>query len=539
MLSAKLAIDQAQLRMSIDPNDIFNTLMALGPPDTISMPEAFKRIGSLIDLAGDLDKEDGIARALGWCDDLAQRKLNKQQKTLLDYFSANAWANRQRFRHRNVDTSWQWEQPELQQQVFHLRRALQSDGFAKLSDLRQCQILTNLGNQLSAVGRFVEARPAWTRALEEGDPSFGMALGNRGYGLMLYARSLYDTGHKRVFLHFAHKDLSAALSPKASRYTHPDAKAFFTERKTEIEGLLGARNVERAVAMDEYPLGDSRDEQHYRRWVLERGLFLNPLNDLGPHNIAARDILSLPTFTTAINEPPSLIGLFDHMKQEFVSARWLLYDGLNATTTHFSDRQVALYNTLDYPSYGLAVEKLKAAYRAAYSLLDKIAFFMNDYAKLNINERQIYFRTIWYENCDRNNAVRSIFVDSENWPFRGLFWLSKDLFDPAVQDVMEPEARALYLVRNKLEHSYLKVHEIVVPRMRHKIVPDLWTDRLAYPVQREMFESMTLHVFRLARAALIYLSLGMHREELRRDKANPKAKRVSMKLDLWRDAWKR
>jgi hypothetical protein len=104
---------------------------------------------------------------------------------------------------------------------------------------------------------------------------------------------------------------------------------------------------------------------------------------------------------------------------------------------------------------------------------------------------------------------------------------------------MEPEARALHLVRNKLEHSYLKVHEIVVPRRREKSVPDLWTDRLAYPVQREMFEAMTLHVFRLARAAMIYLSLGMHREELRRDKANPKAKRVSMRLDAWCDAWKR
>jgi hypothetical protein len=114
------------------------------------------------------------------------------------------------------------------------------------------------------------------------------------------------------------------------------------------------------------------------------------------------------------------------MKQEFVSARWLLYEGLNARTTHFSDRQVTLYNTLDYPSYGLGVERLKAAYRIAYSLLDKIAFFLNDYAKLNINERQIYFRTIWYENCDRNNPIRPIFEQSKNWPLRGLFWLSKD-----------------------------------------------------------------------------------------------------------------
>ena len=37
----------------------------------------------------------------------------------------------------------------------------------------------------------------------------------------------------------------------------------------------------------------------------------------------------------------------------------------------------------------------------------------------------------------------------------------------------------------------------------------------------------------------LYLSLGMHREEQKRDSANPNAKRVSMTLDAWRDAWKR
>ena len=478
--------------MTVDSNRAFDKLMALGSPNSIGVPQALRRIGSLVDLAGDLDKEIGIARALEWCDDLSQRKMTKRQEALLDYFRANAWASRQRTKHRNVDAAWQWEQPELQQQVFHLRRALQSPGFAKLSPLRRCQILTNLGNQLSAVGRFVEARVAWTRALSI-NSAFGMALGNRGYGLVQYARSLYDSSHKRVFLHFAHKDLSAALSSKAryGGYKQQDAKVFFAECKAEVEALIGTRNVERIIPMDGYPLRDSKDERSYRQWALERGLFLNPFNDLGSHSIAARDILSLPTFSTAIDEPPSLIGLFDHMKQEFASARWLFYEGSNATVTHFSDRQVRLYNTLDYPSYCLAVEKLKAAYRIAYSLLDKTAFFLNDYAKLNIIERQIYFRTIWYENCDRNNPIRSIFERSKNWPLRGLFWLSKDLFDPTVQDVMEPEAKSLYLVRNKLEHSYLKVHEILVPRPRNKAIPDLWTDRLAYPVQREMFEAMT------------------------------------------------
>ena len=36
-------------------------------------------------------------------------------------------------------------------------------------------------------------------------------------------------------------------------------------------------------------------------------------------------------------------------------------------------------HTLDSPAYSLATEKMRAAFRVAYSILDKIGFFINDY----------------------------------------------------------------------------------------------------------------------------------------------------------------
>ena len=161
------------------------------------------------------------------------RKLTKQQSVLLEYFRANAWANRQRSKHRDADAVWQWKQPEQQKQIFHLRRAMLSPGFDKLSPLRRCQILTNLANQLNTVGRCVEAIAIWTRALSI-NPAFGMALGNRGYGLTQYARSLYDNGHRGVFLYFAHNDLSAALSSRAKFWGHEkiNAKALLCCQKS-------------------------------------------------------------------------------------------------------------------------------------------------------------------------------------------------------------------------------------------------------------------------------------------------------------------
>jgi len=58
-------------------------------------------------------------------------------------------------------------------------------------------------------------------------------------------------------------------------------------------------------------------------------------------------------------------------------------------------------------------------------------------------------------------------------------------------------------------------------RMSAPAPPDLFKDTLAYSISRKQLEERTLHVMRLAREALIYLSLGMHAEEKRREAASP------------------
>jgi len=62
----------------------------------------------------------------------------------------------------------------------------------------------------------------------------------------------------------------------------------------------------------------------------------------------------------------------------------------------------------------------------------------------------VYFKTIWYEKAIFGRGVRASLRDSKNLPLRGLFWLSKDIFDENLQDVMEPEAQALYVIRKPL-----------------------------------------------------------------------------------------
>jgi hypothetical protein len=520
---------------------MFDRLMASQGPAGLSTATALEQIGLLIDLSGDLAREHGTTRALLWADELERGALSATDAALLEYFRGNAWANRQSARHGDHMAAWAWDQPELQQQLRLLRGAVQHEGFCKLPNLRQCQIFTNLANQINTVGRFVESQEYWSRALAI-KPRFGMALGNRGYGLAEYARALYDQGHKGVFLWQAYRSLTAALSDEAEYegQGYDGAKAKFANIRDQIAARIDVKEAERSVDLDGHEVGTSKQERAYRIWCLDNTLFLNPLNDLGAHRIAARDILHLPPFVAPIDEPPSLLGLFNQLKQEFVTARWLYYDGTRSDGVHFADRGVFLLNTLDYPSYSIATEKVKAAYRLAYSLFDKIAFFLNAYLDLKLDEARVYFRGVWYVNADRKQGIRPELELSENWPLRGLYWLAKDLFDKGFHDVTEPDAQALYAVRNQLEHRYLKVHESYVPPPANPSAVDrMWTDDLAYSIQREDFEAKTLRVLKHARAALVYLSLAMHREERRRAEGKGDTRTVPMSLDPWDDDRKR
>lgn len=516
----------------------YDDLIALTDLNHLPPQEALDHLGTLIDLAHELDKAEGTLHALQWCETLDGRELSASERAELDYFWANAWGDLQSARHADPAVAWAWEQPEQRKQIFHLRRALTNNAFADLPVARRCQILTNLGNQLNTAGRFVEALPYWSRAIEL-VPEFWMAQGNRGRGLLRYGAELYDPGHQGVLLVFAHDDLATALAnaDQHEHMGHPAARAAFQERQDEVIAYRDIEALRETIDLDGHSLGNENDEQSYRRWCLHHGLFLNPLNDLGAHSIAGHDVLTLPSFTLPIDEPPVLVGFFNQLKQEYASARWLYFEAGRGDEAHFSDRGVLLYNTLDYPSYGLALEKVKLAYRAAYSIFDKIAFFLNSYMQLGMKPKSVSFSRIW--RASPGAPIRSEFDQSENLPFRGLYWLSLDLFEEEFQEVGDPDARALKEIRDHLEHKYLKVHEMLLSgTTQSQRFMGPFTDTLAYSIGRGDFEEKTLRLIKLARAALIYLSLGMNREEKRRAKDKPAGIIVQGGFDTWDDEWK-
>lgn len=322
-----------------------------------------------------------------------------------------------------------------------------------------------------------------------------------------------------------------------------DARKSFDAYRLRIESALSPEFLAQEFDVNSFSLGASRQEIEYRRWCLKNRLFLNPLNDLGPYPIGGRDTLTTPDIVDSIDTGPRYPGFFNQMKQEFTSARYLYYEGVNEEQPHFSDRGVLLYNTLDYPSYSLAIERVKSAFRMCYSIFDKAAFFLNHYLDLAIPEKSVTFKTFWYIKQSRKKGLRADFENRQNWPLRGLFWLSKDLYEEEAgfKEAIEPDARELSEIRNHLEHKYLKLHgdDWSGPPPANDELSRSLSDTLAFSIYRRDFERKTLRLLKLSRTALMYLSLAIDCEEQqRKKKKDPNSFVMRTPLDVWEDEWK-
>lgn len=516
------------------PEIDFEVLTATGIVG-LSDEAALDHIALLIDASYDLKRPDGTTRAFSLLDELEGRANVPAARVpaTIHYFRANAWNNR--LHEAGEQQSWDWEQPQRQNEILELRRAVRHPGFADVLPFRQWQIRTNLGTHLSAVGRIIEAIELWDGVIAD-EPRFAKALGNRGQGLMAYARNLEDDGHRTVFFEQAHASFERALATGAIHETDIEAvSAIYRTERDYIASTVDVDSVRADLDLNGFSLGSSDAERAYRAWCLEQMLFINPLNDLGRYSIAATDVMMLPSITegTASAYPPAIIGFFNQLKQEYASARYSLYQGLNSTGPHFSDKDVQLYNTLDYPSHGRGTEQLRTAFRVAYSVLDKVAYFLNAYMQLGHAPHRVSFRSVWYEPKGKEpRPLLQRLQAHENWALRGLFWLSKDFYEDEFKAVTEPDAEALADIRNHLEHKYLQLHEMGDGPQEDG------ADGLRYSLGRREFEEKTLRLFRYARASLIYLSLAVHREEALRRDGKAETFVLPVPLTLWDDEWK-
>ena len=487
----------------------------------LSDAQALAHIGRLIDDALDASFERGVKRALYLLDELSKRELADTDGALAEYFRANAWAARSHI--ANVRRSWSWEAPERQEELLALSRASNHSGFASLDRVRRCQILTNHANLLNVVGRPIDAVAVWDAALKI-IPGFSMARGNRGYGLKGYAGMLVDDRERAIVALHAFDSLRAAMADDASHDSvDPRAAiAFFANHATQLAGAVDIEVVRAMQDLDRGDEGRSKTERAYRHWCLQHRLFLCPLNDLGSHPAAATDDLMLPPLIEGLNDrpnghlPPPIIGFFSQMKQEYAAARFTLFEGMSSTRVHFSDRGVSLTDTLDYPLYSLASERVRTAFRIAYSLLDKVAFLVDRYWALGKVPDKISFKNVWM--VENKARLLPQFEERDNLPLRGLFWLSKELFDDQLKETTAADARELHSIRNALEHTYLRVSE---GWAKPFMINEVRNNNFGIAIGSDELEAKAIRVMQMARSALFYVSFAIGVEERKKQRAKP------------------
>ena len=492
--------------------------------------DALTHIGCLIDDAFGASFERGAKRALHLLDELSKRDLIDTDGALSEYFRANAWAALSHI--ANNRRSWSWEAPERQEELLALSRASNHVGFWGLEKIRQCQILTNYANLLNMVGRTIDAVAVWDSALKV-IPDFAMACGNRGCGLKTYAGMASNNRERAILALHAFDSLHSAIS-EDSIWDSIDPRAALKYFSDEAENISIRVNIDAVRAMQNLDFGRegrSNDERNYRQWCLKHRLFLRPLNDLGPHLAAATDTLMLPPLIEGLNErpnghlPPPVMGFFSQMKQEYVSARYMLYEGISSTKIHFSDRGVSLTDTLDYPLYSLASERVRSAFRIAYSLLDKTAFLVDNYWNLGKKPERISFKNVWM--IENKARLLPQFEGHDNLPLRGLYWLSKELFDEDIKQTTAVDARELHSIRNALEHAYLRVTE---GWAKVFTINESNNNGFGISIGSDELEAKAIRIMKIARSALLYLSFAIGAEEQKKRQANPSQFIVSMPL---------
>jgi hypothetical protein len=258
------------------------------------------------------------------------------------------------------------------------------------------QQLTNLGNALSACGRFVDALHYYDRAIAV-SPNFGMAQLNRGQALeYLNAAS---GSYSIKMLYEIHKAFAQAA---ASESTEPYAR-HAAARHAEVAASV---ILEHGHSLSEDPhaleqdAAEAEGHDEYWRWCLNSSLTLSE-HSLYCHCIGARrDDLSILTRSADLSGllVPRMELLLNRVKSEYCLARALHYQAITkqASLKWAIDAFEGTYtDLLDGELSGIETEFLRTSFRLCFGILDRIARGVCTFFNVAKGSDKLYFESFW------------------------------------------------------------------------------------------------------------------------------------------------
>lgn len=452
------------------------------------------------------DRKDttGLKTEISRANDLLSQNLFTEQTVSLNYSIATAYADIESIDFHSLSRS---EIEELQENyIYHYRAAL--DNIEKIgSDTNGLyqQLYTNAANAYSRVGRILEAMRLFNIASSK-YKMFPMAFGNKGISAYKLAFYTYDPNHAHILRHFAYFCLTEALKHKKYLDLHGNASMYFEDIKAIIEGCYPKDYLDAPLDLGKYDFGKTKREQGFRKWATLEILFLDELNDIMTAPIVATDYIHLPSMIYDVDSERWKFhyGMFNQIKQEYVSARYLFYDGIqDRRSAHLADKEV-LQIEIDMDVHSHSDYCIRTAFRTLYSVLDRIAFFINEYFALGMKVGKVSFRSIWNEQ----NGNPSVLLElcKNNDMLNSIYWLSKDVYEKNYKLTTKPSSKEFDTLRNRMEHRYAVSTLDEVPN----------GDDFTYRISTVDLYNKTLDLMKLVREAIVYLSFAIHIEENRK-----------------------
>ncbi len=353
------------------------------------------------------------------------------------------------------------------------------------------------------LGRGVEALYAYDEALRI-DKYFSMAIGNKAKALRFFAdisgayrRAIYLEAYQAIKSIIENQDLVSIGGLRAIKSFEDELKyieAVFKDKK-DLTNKLTHQNYNYK--------GLSEFEKFYLEYCVIEKLFLN----FHLHEYKCEASISDPIFISMITKVEDkdtfykLAKSINQIKEDYAIARLLLVQSQFRRGDFDSiSRRTTFVNTLDYSQFNLYYGLLKAAFKEAYNILDKIAVFINDYYKLEMPEDRIYFTSIWY--CNNCRKIRGEILKSKNISLYALY----DIY----QDFKSGYHNKIQNIRNASTHRKLVIFDSMLTRWDKK------DDK--HNIGYDTMLGETINLLRLAKSAIIYLINFVNIEENKKRK---------------------
>ena len=470
--------------------------------------------GLLIDIGCESDNENDLIRAIDFMIKCEQKLTKHIKRSSFYYNLGNAKHGlssiylRKNPGVKNLETV----KTLMQEPINYYWLAFKNLDQKNSKDLR-FQILINLSHCLLDVGRLVEAINFLDMVLRE-KPEYTQALMSRGTALNQIATLTNCSLTVNLFVQI-YKAIDEAL--KTNKLPEP-FKRIALDRKASVftkiqEFGFEITNIENEISES---FKESLKHNRSRRFAIRNFLTLNEHALYCNCSVSSKDDLTLGVpFAVLKGE---IIGkqelLLNRLKSEFALARLLFYQSKTKKKMDFDSGFSELH---DGEVISPQAEMLRSSFRISYGILDKIGLGICKLYDLSKENENILFEAFWKKNNERWDKLNSI----RNYHLNALYSTACDL------NSTSGELKQFKEWRNKLEHKILILGD---PKNEKKDILKLYEDKdFVVIADLKDFETKTLHLLQLTRAAIFSFVYCVRLQTISEDKREGRAFHVNFK----------